>query len=213
MPAHSALHQSTIKSVALAQPLFSTASKNKPEKKNAAVIRILDMPVWLAPVIALHKQVRGEIPANEPPVLMPKSESYFLDLLNKQTGLLLGCFIGHELAGITALLGCTTFASAQQNGLLTCPDTSLSEQFDQGPIAVIQSVCVQKKFGQNGLCKALIGQSAMIAQDKGFTDIFAQAAAHNAPSIGVFKKLCFEEASTWTNGHARVLLHRPLLSL
>lgn len=213
MLSHPALHQSTLKSVALAQPLFSNATKNKPEQKNSALIRILDMPVWLSPVIALHKQVRDEIPAGKPPVLMPKSETYFLDLLNKQTGLLLGCFIGHELAGITALLGCESFASAQNSGLLTCPDTSLASHFDQGPIAVIQSVCVQKKFGQNGLCKALIGQAAMIAQDKGFTDIFAQAAAHNAPSIGVFNKLSFELASTWTNGHARVLLHRPLLSL
>lgn len=172
-------------------------------------IKVLSSELWLEVVMQLHSKVRLQVPAGMPPFLVPKSKEYFLDLLNGKSGLLLGAFVGNKLAGITALVFSDSFAQAHDDGIMTCPDESkaLRQLYTKKPVAIIQSVCVDQKFGKIGLCKGLIAKALTYAEQAECRDVFVQIATHNELSMKVFQKQGFVQICSWFIDYDRTLLH------
>ncbi|MDD2324846.1 MAG: GNAT family N-acetyltransferase [Alphaproteobacteria bacterium] len=175
-------------------------------------VEVLHDPAWIHAVFSLHEQVRTETAHGKTPVLICKSEAYFLDLLSGKTGLLLGGFAGGELAGLTALKLCDTFAKACAEGIITCTDAAqtLAPSYPNGPVVIIQSVCVLHQHKKNGLSQYLLPKAIQQAKEMGCTDAFAQVAAHNQASLKMFEKVGFDPIATWTNDYERVLVHKAV---
>lgn len=165
---------------------------------------------WLAPVVAVHERVRAEMPEDRRFFLLPRSRTYYRDLLAEKTGVLFGAFADDELVGSMALVWAPSFAEARNTGALTCPKPvgRFGRKFSKGSAGIIQALGLRKVCLGRKLSCALLSAAIEAAGQQGCAHLFAQVAASNIMSWLRFMERDFAIVTTWDSGHRRFLLYR-----
>ncbi len=163
---------------------------------------------WLDRVMALHAQVRAEMPESQRHFLLPKPPEYFRDLLTEKTGALVGVFVDEKLAGFMAVVRTESFAVAHAAGRITCPDDDgrLAAAFGVGEVGVCQSMCVLNAYLGRGMSRLQVQAAVAWARRHECRHLFAQVADQNMLSWMRFLDEDFSIVATWESGHRRFLL-------
>lgn len=172
--------------------------------KKKGCVALMTGAVWLKPIMKMHKAVRDElVRRNQGHFLLPKPESYFLDLLSGKSGQMIGVFNdAGVLAGFTAVVVKDDLAQARKDGAITYPDPdgALATNHSEGKVAFIQSLCVS--LDEQGKRRAEKLLHAAAAQATGTlsvspTQLFAQVAFDNRCSWKKFLQSGFVLSGFW----------------
>ena len=171
-------------------------------------VQVLTGEGWLDRVVAVHTQVRAEMPESQRHFLLPKPPAYFRDLLLGKTGALLGVMAQDDLVGILGVVKVESFAKAHAEGLITYPDDDglLGDFCGVGAVAVAQSLCVLNASMGRGLLGHLVQGAVTWAGQEGCAHVFAQVADQNVMSWIRFMNQSFALLASWESGHGRFLL-------
>lgn len=196
----------TIKNQTPFPPSFSSSPDQRAAPQNG--VYVLSGTTWLDRVVALHEQVRSEMPEDQKHFLLQKSVSYFRELLTGATGLLFGAFANGELVGTTSLVWADSFEAACGAGKLTVPDPHkrLKKKYGKGRLGIMQSMGICSTGTGRGFSKALIQIVIEAAQKHGCAHLFTQIAEQNSLCWLRFLDHDYAIVTSWEKGHRRFLL-------
>ncbi|MDX9690493.1 MAG: GNAT family N-acetyltransferase [Proteobacteria bacterium] len=174
----------------------------------------LKSKAWLDVVEDLHIRIHSEIPQEHKHALLPRTRSYFQELLTGNNGALWGVFDEetNNLVGMCAVQLCPNWVAAKVAGRITYPD--LDGYFwrlcAEDRVAVIQSLGVLRSSHGKRMAQGLIQDACLWAYSQQCTHVFAQIAQDNNCSWAKFVRQGFSIVADWKAGHPRYMLYREL---
>ena len=176
-------------------------------------LALLSGKEWLAPLLSLHEQVRGQMPRTKKGQLLARPASYFESLLAGETGLVLAGLSGGSPVAMVALVLPGTLQDACEKKVLTLPCTNkrLASKLGDGKVGVVQSLCALQGERARRFPSELLAQLTGYARAQNISHLFAQVGQANVPSWMRFLRAGYEIETGWKprDEHARFLLHYP----
>ena len=185
---------------------YDTTQRQSFPPRQIEVVAMTHSQADLRLLHALHQQALAE---DKDKFLQPKEGDYFQSLLLCNRCEIFIVKVDGKPAGKVCVVLADNYVAAKQDGHITYtkPDTNLRQEFAEGRVAVIQSLCVLNAFRGVGLGKLLIDRAINHVQSHGVRHIFAQTKQHNPKALSLFQSFGFQRRATWRKEAGRYLLY------
>ncbi len=156
-----------------------------PKAGETALIEILG-PQDLAAVLELQEHTRAALPEGHKMFVLPQPESYFRDLLEGKTGLMIGIRAEGKLLSQMALMGPLTLDQMIDRQKLTRNEIEFHHAGHHDQVVIAKSMAVHPDWRGNELSQHMLEAAVNSPLAHGADHVFAQISVDNVRSWELF---------------------------
>lgn len=184
-----------------------------PRTGQMATIEILEASA-MDQVLALQEATRAALPEDQKMFVLPQPDSYFYNLLEKNTGTMIGIRVDGRLISQMAVMGPMTVEEMADQQKLTRNEIAFHHAAPSDFAVIAKSMAVHPDFRGNELSQHMLEMATSLPITRRADHMFAQISAENTVSWELFLRQGFgivAAAIDPVDNNPRFVVQKPAL--